>query len=500
MLAMSANAWKIRAWTIAALVLLAGCHFGDPGPGVIATAPPPPLGEFEPAPVELEPVPRRRRVEHQLQKADIVPASHQQPAPAAVPPEPLPSPSDRAGQPVAPTITDYNGLVIEGNELTLEQLVAEVESRNPSLQAMIAAWQAAAEKFPQAVALEDPMFMAMLAPAALGADDVAGGQQLQVTQRFPWPGKRRARGQVAQSEADAAFHDAEDARVQLALMTQMAFYDYYLVRQLVRLNGESTELLTQLRETAQVRYQTNLVTQQDVLQADVELADLARRQLELKRMERVAVARINTLLRRQPDAPLPAPAALPELDPADETPLLMSQALLQRQDLAALAHRIEAEQASLELTYKQYYPDVDVIGAYNAMMPEKEMWGQVGVGLNIPLYRRKRHAAVSEAEFRLSQRVAEYEQKQLDIQYEVQQAYERLEETRQSSELYRQKLIPSAQLNVEATRANYENAKATFLDLAMAQRQLIELREKEQEAAVAYHQRQAELQRAVGGE
>ena len=58
----------------------------------------------------------------------------------------------------------------------------------------------------------------------------------------------------------------------------------------------------------------------------------------------------------------------------------------------------------LALTYKQYYPDVDVIGAYNAMMPEKEMWGQVGVGLNIPLYRRKRHAAVSEAEFRLSQR------------------------------------------------------------------------------------------------
>jgi outer membrane protein TolC len=178
----------------------------------------------------------------------------------------------------------------------------------------------------------------------------------------------------------------------------------------------------------------------------------------------------------------------------------LAQALAQRPELAALAHRIEAEQAGLTLAHKNYLPDLDVIGEYNAMMPEKEMWGQVGVGMNIPLYRQKRHAAVAEAELKISQRVAEYEQKQLDIQYEVQAAFERLEETRQTVELYRQKLIPTAQLNVEATRANYENAKATFLDLAVAQRQLIELREKEQEAAVSYHQRLAELRRAMGGQ
>lgn len=390
--------------------------------------------------------------------------------------------------------------MVEGDKLTLEQLVAEVEARNPSLQAMVAAWQAAAQKYPQAVALDDPMFMAMLAPAALGADDVAGGQLLQVTQRFPWPGKRRARGAMAQSEADAAYHDAEDARVQLALMTQMAFYDYYLVRQQVRLNAENVQILTQFRETAQVRYQTNQVTQQDVLQADVELAELARRAIELTRMQRVAIARINTLLRRPPDAPLPAAAPLPEPAPAEEASLLIGQALSQRPDLAALAHRIEAEQASLELAYKQFLPDVDVIGAYNAMMPEKEMWGQVGVGLNVPLYRQKRHAAVEEAQFRIGQRVAEYEQKQFDIQYEVQAAFERVQESQQTVALYKEKLIPTAQLNVAAARANYENAKATFLDLSIAQRQLIELREKEQEAIVSFHQRQAELQRALGGQ
>ncbi len=472
---------------------IAGCRTGDPGPGVIAAAPPPPLGRYEQVPsLPLKETAPQREVQRPLAPAVVAPAAHQQP-------EPLPSPSDRAEPPQPPVVADDDGLIARGDRLSLAQLVAEVEARNPSLQAMTAAWQAAAEKYPQAVALDDPMFMAMLAPGALGDRDVAGGQQLQVTQRIPWPGKRRARGDAAQSEADAAYHELEEARLALRLMTQVAFYEYYLTGEFLRLNRENTAILQRFRDIADIRFQNNLVTQQDVLQAQVELHELARRRLELVRMQRVAAARINTLLRRTPDAPLPEPEALPPAEAPTEASLLIAQALAQRPELAALAHRIEAEQAGLTLAHKNYLPDLDVIGAYNAMMPEKEMWGQVGVGMNIPLYRQKRHAAVAEAELKISQRVAEYEQKQLDIQYEVQSAVEKLEESRQTVDLYRQKLIPTARLNVEATQANYETAKATFLELSVAQRQLIELREKEQEAVIADHQRRAELERAVGG-
>ena len=486
-------------------IVLAGCRAADPGPAVIAAAPPPPLGTYEPgSPPESpespewpespggESLPPRSPEQGQLSPARVVPAAHQQP-------EALPSPSDAASPPMPPAAPADEGLLATDGRLSLAQLIAEVEASNPSLQAMTAAWQAAQEKYPQAIGLDDPMFMAMLAPGALGERDVAGGQQLQVTQRLPWPGKRRARGEAAQSEADAAFHDIEQARLELRLMTQAAYYEYVLAHHQLHLNEENTTILQRFRDIADVRFQNNLVTQQDVRQADVELHELARRRLELTRMQRVAMARINTLLRRAPDSPLPHPEGPPAVEPLAEAPVLVAQALAQRPELAALAHRIEVEQAGLTLAQKNYLPDLDVIGAYNAMMPEKEMWGQVGVGMNVPLYRRKRQAAVAEAEMKISQRVAEYEQKQLDIQYEVQTAYERLEESRQTIDLYRQKLIPTAQLNVEATQANYETAKATFLDLAVAQRQLIELREKEQEAVVAYQQRRAELERAVGG-
>ena len=50
-------------------------------------------------------------------------------------------------------------------------------------------------------------------------------------------------------------------------------------------------------------------TQQDVLQADVELGQPGEPPHELTRDEQVAVARINTLLHREANHPLPPPPA-----------------------------------------------------------------------------------------------------------------------------------------------------------------------------------------------
>ena len=56
------------------------------------------------------------------------------------------------------------------------------------------------------------------------------------------------------------------------------------------------------------KYQVNQATEQDVLQADVELASQESRRTELTCDEQVAVARINTLLHREADYPVPPPA------------------------------------------------------------------------------------------------------------------------------------------------------------------------------------------------
>src|SRR5215471_14645670 len=73
--------------------------------------------------------------------------------------------------------------VAEQTELSLPWLIEAVQARNPSLQAMAAVWEAAAARYPQAVSLEDPMFMAMAAPASFGSDEVESAYALQLNQK-----------------------------------------------------------------------------------------------------------------------------------------------------------------------------------------------------------------------------------------------------------------------------------------------------------------------------
>ena len=409
--------------------------------------------------------------------------------------EPLPGPA-------VGTLSGTTPEVME-SVLSRQWLQAEVEARNPTLEAMVAAWQAAAQVYPQRVALDDPVMMGMIAPESVGANTTETAYAFQLNQKLPWHGKRSLRGAVADADADAAYLDVEDSRLQVRLAADLAFFEYFLVTRLLELNGENARKMQEFYESAQARYRTNRAEQQDVLQAELERADLARRQLELERMRQVAIARINTLLRRWPDAPLPPPPGEPEPPAAPEDKSLAWQmALQQRPDLAALAWRVQAAEAALELAYKNYYPDFDTFARYDTWWQPASTQGplrtQIGMAMNLPVYRQKLQAAVCEAQSRLNQRRAEFDQRALQIQYEVLSAAEQVDESRKTVALYSERLIPAAEQNVAAARTSYDVGKLNFLQLAQTQRQLIAIRERQIESLVAYHRRASELARAIG--
>lgn len=391
------------------------------------------------------------------------------------------------------------GQGIEGNELSLDRLLAEVEARNPSLQAAVAAWNAASQRYPQAVSLDDPMFLYMIAPTS-GLGGVNGGWAVQASQKMPWPGKRDLRGSAASAEADAMRGDLGDARLKLAEMARMAFYDYYLADRLAEVNEVNRNLLNEFRQLARTQYEASKATQQDVLQADVELAATESRATELALDRRIAVARINTLLHEPPDSPLPpspvrlaAPDGLPPVDAMQEA------AARARPDLFALHARVQAEEANLALARKDYYPDVDLMARYDAFMPEN-IRPAIGMEMNVPLPNARRAAEVSEAEARVQQRRWDYQNLLDGVRYEVQSAHARAEQARQVVALYRERILPLSRRNVESAQANYVSGKLDFLRLIDAQRQLNAQQETYYQSIADYHRRLAELDRAVGEE
>jgi outer membrane protein, heavy metal efflux system len=392
-------------------------------------------------------------------------------------------------------LSDHDDPFIGQSELSAEQLINAVQARNPSLQAMVAAWRAAAERYPQEISLDDPMFNYMLGTEGLGPD---GGWMVMGAQKIPWFGKRQLRGNIAQAEANAACQDVANVRLKLAEMAANTLYDYYLVRQEKQINAAQMELMKEFRSIAMSRYEANQVSQQDILQADLELADLEARQAELVREENVAIARINTLLHRAADHPLPLstklnpPGNLPPVDVMRET------ALHQRPDLSAQAARIRAEEAAVNLACKEYYPDFEIVGKYDAFMPEM-MRPQLGMNVNIPLWQQKRSAAWREAMNRLQQRRAEYADMADQARYEVQSTYAELVENEQIVHLYDEKILTVAKQYAQSARANYSAGKVDFLRLIDAERQLYGQWEKYYQVLANYYRRLAAMERVIGG-
>jgi outer membrane protein TolC len=369
---------------------------------------------------------------------------------------------------------------------------------------MRAASLAAAEQYPQARALDDPLLTSMVAPASLnsgiaGIPGNSAGYLVGGAQKLPLYGKRQLRGDAALAESRAARWDVDDARLAIIEATALAYYDYFLVQQQLALNAQNAAKLREFHDIAVRKYESNLVPQQDVLQAEVELAELARRQIELERMARIAVARINTLMHRPPDAYVPPPPPFLNASPVQlSAPELRAIAVSRRPDLASLAAKVQAEQARLRLAEKEFLPDVELFGRYDNFWSQSSLRGQVGVNMNVPLYRDKRYAAVREVQYRLSQRRAEYQQRIDDINREVQTAYEQFDEAQRTLTIYRDQILPAARKNVGAAFAAYEAGRGDFLRLVAAQRQLIGLQERYQESIANYHRRHVELERVVG--
>ncbi len=429
-------------------------------------------------------------------------SSSEQVIPGAISPVTFQAPTSSESIAVEPLASEP--IAAASESLDLASYVNEVLTRNRSLQAMISAWRAAAQKYPQAVALDDPMFTAMTAPASWSSNDVTPAYLLGASQKIPWWGKRSLRGQVVQAEASAASLDVADARLQLTQAAQLAFFDYYLVHRQLELNQANFRKLEELQTSARRQYEANLVMQQDVLQAEVELAEATRRQIELERMRRTAVARLNTLVHRPPDCPVPPPPAeLAVVGTPAPSELLRHTAVQQRPDLGALRAKLQADSASLALTYKEFYPDFEIMGRFDRFWQptstQGDLQGQVGVNVNVPIYLEKRRAAAREAMFELSKQRAEYEQRVDDVNQEVEAAYAQVVEMAEIVKLYAERTLPAARQNVASAQSDYVANRGDFLRLVSAQRQLLMLQEKHQEAVAGYLSRLAELERVIGG-
>ncbi|MBA3722044.1 MAG: TolC family protein [Parachlamydiaceae bacterium] len=378
-------------------------------------------------------------------------------------------------------------------------LVNAVLSVNPSLEAARQAWRAMLARYPQVSSYDDPMASYAFAPGTITSKTVSYGQEIDLKQKIPFPGKLRLKGQIALAEAGSAEEDYEWAKIQLATTASTLFDNYYVVDRAIEINKKYIELLKEFKESAEAQYASSQVTAQVPLQAEVELARLEYEQITLKTDREVIIAKINALLHRDPSSPLPPPPKV--LSPIDTNVIreqLQQEAFQNRPDLRAIRAQMGAAASALDLSYLDYFPDFELMYSYNTMWPVPSMFSTYGVGVNVPIQLGKRKGAVDEAKANMNSLYNRHLQLADQISVDVSTTIERISQAHRYIEILQDKIIPTAEDQLEVAMAGFETGKDTFLVLIESEKTLRTLELELLTATAELYSQLAMLDQAVG--
>lgn len=392
-------------------------------------------------------------------------------------------------------------------EAALWAYVDRALEANPAIGEALARSQAAALRVPQVTSLPDPMLN--VGQAVRPPETRVGSQMntLSISQVFPWFGKLDLRGRMATQEAIAASQLHVARRRDVIAAVKRAFYDLAYVDAAIVLSQEERALLDHYERLSQARYSTGQGLQQAVIRVQSEITKVVSRLNTLRQQRITLAARLNTLVNRPPDTPVPPVTrpALPDVAPDPEE--LHALAARHRQELLASRALVERSERAVELAKKDYWPDVAIGASYanilgrDVLQPPPDNGKNaltLSVGVNIPLWRGKYRAGVRRAtEETLAQRRS-YEAMQNEVAFAVHDQVARLDTLRGQVRLFDDVLIPQAEEALRSTESAYQTGQVGVLDLLDSERVLLQVRlgnaRQEADLLIAL----AELERAVG--
>ncbi|GAB4149871.1 MAG: hypothetical protein Tsb009_24390 [Planctomycetaceae bacterium] len=293
--------------------------------------------------------------------------------------------------------------------LTLAQLLAIATENNPEIAAARSKAAAQGWKFPQVTSLDDPIFNSTV---FLDAIETAGGSQdviVSLSQKLPWFGKLKLRGEIANAQAEALWYEAERVRLKIIEQVRHSYYDYaYLASArdtLKRLEPTISSVIdttrrkfrNEMNEKKRIGYET-------VLQAEIELYRLRTQIAEIEETQKRVLARLKELINSPEHQSLNLQVTqITGKIPANLERLL---ALVDQCQPELLARMWDSQRdaAAVSLAGKNYYPDFTIGANWYAIgnsglsrVANGDDAASLMFGINVPIYRQRLRAADSES-------------------------------------------------------------------------------------------------------
>jgi outer membrane protein, heavy metal efflux system len=350
----------------------------------------------------------------------------------------------------------------------LPRLLAEAAANSPQISAADHGVRAARQMTPRVSTLPDPKFTYQ--QFSVGSPKPFAGYTnsdfayigVGASQELPYPGKLRARGAVAERDADTKQAEVEVTKTSIADAVKADYLQLAYLQQTLGILRQNESVLDQLIQDATAHYQVGQGMQQDVLQVQVNRTKIVKEITMHHQLMGQTQAHLKGLLNRDqgsPDIVTEDLAATPLRQTSDELLAMVPQNNPQIQVDASFIRTQDAQVASAKRDGK---PDFEVGYLYENTDRKYRDYYMFTFDVRFP--RKKRvDAEIAEATERRSE-----SQRTLDAHLqqqlaEVQEGYVKATSDEELLKEYREGLIPQSDAAYRATLSAYASNREQFI-------------------------------------
>jgi len=234
-------------------------------------------------------------------------------------------------------------------------------------------------------------------PPLLPAGYIVGGTRnnytwaLEARQPLFAGGGILANYQAGRAGSEIARYDESVTTLDLVQDVKIAYFNILKAERLLDVAVQSVELLKAHRDTAQSFFDVGLIPRNDVLRAEVELANGRQSMVKADNGVEMAKSKFNTILRRNINAPTKVEDILsykPMTMPLDDC---LRTALESRPEIKSYSRRVDQAQSLVKVAQSEFFPSVNLLGHYErygdtaslngTVYKDRESW-YVGVAAN----------------------------------------------------------------------------------------------------------------------
>ncbi len=310
-----------------------------------------------------------------------------------------------------------------------------------------------------------------------------------------------ARYQAAVLGQKASLLDTAQTRDNIFLTVAQGYFKTLRAQKLVVVAEQEVVQLRDHLKIARDQYEFGVVTYNDVLQAEVSLADAEQRLIVAK----TDVIDIRSALNKVLALPIAQPTVLKEEDVLTkpwELPRATEVALKQRSDLKANRDRIQQQEKVVTQTRAQYFPRIFAEAGHtfqqnDVLVHDSQYYAIFGMQWSLFTGLDTR-AQVNQARDRLAQLRVQHQDLKEQVKLDVQNAYLSVKDTA-ARILVTERAVTQGEENLRLNEERYKEQVGTATDVIDAQTLLTKTRVNYWTALYDHQMAKAQLLWAVGG-